>query len=80
MGGFVKTARRWGLTVNIKKTKGMAVRWSMGVMDSSPVQLEDGTIETVSDFTYLGSNVASDGGLSQEILCHIPRRPGYLDV
>ena len=47
--------------MNIKKTKGMAVGRSMEVMDSSPVQVEDGTIEMVSEFTYLGSSVASDG-------------------
>ena len=66
--------------MNIKKTKEMAVGRLIGVMDSSPVQLEDSTIETVSDFTYLGSNVASDGDLDREVLCRIPRRPGYLDV
>ena len=47
--------------MNIKKTKGMAVGRSMEVMDSSPVQVEDGTIEMVSEFTYLGSSVARDG-------------------
>ena len=47
--------------MNIRKTKGMAVEWSLGVMGSSPVQVEDGTMEMVSEFTYLGSSVASDG-------------------
>ena len=42
----------------------------MGVMDSSPVQLEDGSIEMVSKFTYLGSSVASDGDLSREVLLY----------
>ena len=62
--------------MNIKKTKGGAVGRSMGVMDSSPVQVEDGTIEMAGEFTYLGSSVASDGDLNREgfwVLCHIAK-------
>ena len=42
-------------------------------MDGSPVQLGDGTIEMVSEFTYLGSSVVSDGDLSREVLCRIAK-------
>ena len=50
-----------GLKLNIQKTKLMA---------SSPItswQIDGETVETVSDFIFLGSKVTADGDCSQEI-------------
>ena len=50
-----------GLKLNIQKTK---------IMASSPMtswQIDGETVETVSDFIFLGSKVTSDGDCSHEI-------------
>ena len=57
---FVLSASQWGLTVSIAKTKGMVVGKQMEDSDVSPVQGEG---EIVENFTYLGSNITSDGEL-----------------
>ena len=50
-----------GLKLNIQKTK---------IMASGPItswQIDGETMETVSDFTFLGSKITSDGDCSHEI-------------
>ena len=50
-----------GLKLNIQKTK---------IMASSPItswQIEGETVETVSDFIFLGSKITADGDCSHEI-------------
>ena len=50
-----------GLKLNIQKTK---------IMVSSPItswQIDDETVETVSDFIFLGSKIDADGDCSHEI-------------
>ena len=50
-----------GLKLNIQKTKSMA---------SGPItswQIDRGKMETVTDFTYLGSNISVDNDCSHEI-------------
>jgi len=50
-----------GLKLNIKKTK---------VMTSGPItswQIDGETVETVSDFIFLGSKITADGDCSHEI-------------
>ena len=50
-----------GLKLNIQKTKFMA---------SSPIsswQIDGDTVETVSDFIFLGSKITTDGDCSHEI-------------
>ena len=50
-----------GLTLNIQKTK---------IMASSPItswQTDGETMETVTDFTFLGSKITADGECSHEI-------------
>ena len=45
-----------GLKLNIQKTK---------IMASSPItswQIDGETVETVTDFIFLGSNITADGG------------------
>ena len=50
-----------GLKVNIQKTK---------IMASSPItswEIDGETVETVSDFIFLGSKITADGDCSHEI-------------
>ena len=54
-----------GLKLNIQKTKMMA---------SSPItswQIDGETVETVSDFIFLGSKLIADGDCSREIKRHL---------
>ena len=54
-----------GLKLKIQKTK---------VMASSPItswQIDGETMETLTDFTLLGSKITADGDISQEIKRHL---------
>ena len=54
-----------GLKLNIQKTK---------IMASGPItsrQIERETMETVTDFIFLGSKISADGGCSHEIKRHL---------
>ena len=53
-----------GLKLNIQKTK---------IMASSPIsswQIDGETVDTVSDFIFLGSKITADGDCSHEIKRH----------
>ena len=53
-----------GLTLNIQKTK---------IMASSPItswEIDGETVETVSDFIFLGSKITADGDCSHESKRH----------
>ena len=54
-----------GLNLNIQKTKIMA----SGPMPSW--QMDRETLETVTDFIFLGSKITVDGGCSHEIKRHL---------
>ena len=52
-----------GLKLNIQKTK---------IMASGPItswEIDGETVETVSDFIFLGSKITEDGDCSHEIKC-----------
>ena len=54
-----------GLKLNIQKTK---------IMASGPItswQIDGETMETVTDFIFLGSKITADGGCSHEIKRHL---------
>ena len=54
-----------GLKLNIQKTK---------VMASGPItswQIDGVIVETVSDFTFLGTKITADGNCSHEIKRHL---------
>ena len=54
-----------GLKLNIQKTK---------IMASSPItswQIDGETVETVSDFIFLGSRITADGDCSHDIKRHL---------
>ena len=56
-----KESKKAGLKLNIQKTK---------IMASSPItswQIDEGTMETVTDFIFLGSKITVDGDCSHEI-------------
>ena len=56
-----KKSEKVGLKLNIQKTKTMA---------SGPItswQIDGETVETVSDFIFLGSKITADGDCSHEI-------------
>ena len=55
-----------GLKLNIQKTK---------IMASSPItswQIDGETVETLSDFIFLGSKITTDGDCSHEIKTCLP--------
>ena len=57
----MKESEKVGLRLNIQETK---------IMASSPItswQIDGETIETVTDFTFLGSKITADGDFSHEI-------------
>jgi len=68
---FVDTAAEWGLTVSLEKTKGMVIGKSVEPSEVLPVRVEDGTIEVVKDFSYLGSNISDDGEVTADISTRI---------
>ena len=54
-----------GLKLNIQKTK---------IMESGPItswEIDGETVETVSDFVFLGSKITADGDCSHEIKRHL---------
>ena len=61
----VKGGEKAGLKFNIQKTK---------IMESSPItswQIDGETVETVTDFIFLGSKITADGDCSHEIKRHL---------
>ena len=59
-------SEKFGLKLNIHK---------MAIMASGPItsrQIDVETIETVTDFIFLGSKITADGGCSHEIKRHLP--------
>ena len=57
-----KESEKVGLKLNIQKTK---------IMASGPItswEIDGETVETVTDFIYLGSKITADGDCSHEII------------
>ena len=60
-----------GLKLNIQKTK---------IMSSGPItswQIDGETVDTVSDFIFLGSKITADGDCSHEIKMLAPWKKSY---
>ena len=60
-----KESGKAGLKLNIQKAK---------IMASGPItswQIDGETVETVSDFNFLGSKITADGDCSHEIKRHL---------
>ena len=66
---LMKVKEESGLKINIQKTK---------IMASGPItswEIDEETVETVSDFIFLGSKITADGDCSHEIKrCLLLRR------
>ena len=61
----MKESEKTGLKLNIPKTK---------IMASGPItswQIDGETMETVTDFIFLGSEITADGNCSHEIKRHL---------
>ena len=61
----VKESEKAGLKLNIQKTK---------IMASGPIttgEIDGETVETVSDFIFLGSKITADGEFRHEIKRHL---------
>ena len=61
----VKESEKVGLKLNIQKTK---------IMASGPItscQIDGETVETVTDFIFLGTKITADGDCSHEIKRHL---------
>ena len=61
----VKESEKVGLKINIQKTK---------IMASGPItswEIDGETVETVSDFNFLGSKITADGDCRHEIKRHL---------
>ena len=66
-----KESEKFGLKLSIQKTK---------IMASSPItswQIDGETMETVTDFIFLGSKISTDGDCSHEIKTLIPWKKSY---
>ena len=58
-------SKKVGLKLNVQKTK---------IMASGPItswQIDGETVETMADFTFLGSKITADGDYSHEIKRHL---------
>ena len=68
-------SENFGLKLNIQKTK---------IMASGPIapwEIDGETVETVSDFIFLGCNITADGDCSHEIKRHLLlRRKGMTNL
>ena len=70
---FARTAKDWGMTVSVDKTKGMAVGRNVAEEDTTPPQLENGLVEMVDSFQYLGSCIDAGGDMKKEISSRIAK-------
>ena len=70
---LVDTVKDWGMTVSIEKTKGMVVDTGVDESDTAPLQMENGSIDMVNTFSYLGSIIANDGEITSEIASRIAK-------
>ena len=58
----------------------LGLPWCPKIMASGPVtswQIDGGTVETVSDFIFLGSKITADGDCSHEIKTLTPWKESY---
>jgi hypothetical protein len=60
--------KRWGLTINVRKTKIWRGAWLPEPETPPPeIAIRGETLEEVEDFKYLGSTLADTGGLEKEL-------------
>jgi hypothetical protein len=63
--------QRWGLTINVRKTKIWHGSWktpgTVSATQAPVVSIRGETVEEVEEFKYLGSTLADSGGIEKEI-------------
>ena len=64
---YTSVASRFGMTVNIQKTKFMVVGSGIEDEDLQPIIIEGGEIENVKEFSYLGSLIAENGRIDTKV-------------
>ena len=53
---------RWGMTINVEKTKVLTVGDHLGAADQTPITLQNCTLEDMTTFSYQGSQYSKTGG------------------
>ncbi len=69
VNAFNQVAKRYDLTISIKKTKILHV----GETGQDPIKVGGEELESVDSFAYLGSTLAADGSLDQEVIRRISK-------
>ena len=64
---YIEVAAEFGLTVSLPKTKLLVAGHAVQEEDKAPIHLDHGSIDSVDEFTYLGSLVASSGRIDAEV-------------
>ena len=63
---YIEVTKAFGLTVSLQKTKFMVVGRGVLEEEKLPLALDDGCVEWVSEFPYLGSLIADNGRMHVE--------------
>ena len=69
-------ARKTGLKINVKKTKGLRLNHT----SVATFTIRQDTIEEVQDFAYLGSTVSTEGGTEQDIRIRMGKAAGVFNT
>jgi len=64
---YQQVSKNFGLTVSIPKTKHMTTGRLTDDSERDPIALEGGGVESVNEFPYLGSAVASSGRMDENV-------------
>ena len=72
LNDLVQESAKCGLKVNVSKTKDIRLKNE----STEPFKICGETVETVNDFTYLGSNISADGGGPRDIELRINKARG----
>ena len=70
---FVRTSSEWGLSVSTKKTKGLAMSIIRDEDKTTLIQLDNGLIEMVEGFVYLGSQLTVSREIKGNVECRIAK-------
>ena len=63
----------WGMTINGEKTKVLTVGDHPEAADQTPITLQNHTLEDVTTFSYLGSQVEQTGKVEKEVATRIKK-------
>ena len=64
---FARSASRFGLSINVKKTEVMIQSASVNGSHSDTVYIDNSPLSTVNNFCYLGSSLSNDATIDHEI-------------